>query len=380
MIPVMTRRGRKILIISAQDLVRPVRSGKYVRSFCPIHGGDHTRSLSVHASGWGFCFNAACSAFSATFEATVLVAEWSPEAADNLLRWNRPGKGAAALSQASGQARGSNEYAPPPEFEVPQALPAVDPPRWQQDELLALFRVYEAGFLQAQLGHPLSQAYLDGRGTPMQVARMTGMGYLPRFEEIPRQFRWDGSVQLPSWWCNRIIFPVGVWWPDGTTRLGFSGRSLQGWRPGMNDQEHKSMLELPGMPRRWRKTWPHGWFGYEPAELGRWVVLVEGPFDRCALLAAGFHQPEVIALVGTGARAYWLPDRVTTVVLALDGDAGGENATAQLVGHLERDGRAAICCRPPRDGEGKDWSERWARAGPGGLAPLLAIRTRFRAE
>jgi Toprim-like len=379
MIPVLTRRGRRFLIISERDLDRPARSGKYSRAYCHIHGGDHTRSLALHDSGWGFCFNAACPAFSASFEATVLVAEWNPEAAENLQRWNQlgvaqglvppPAPGAFKRTQA---ARAAHDEPGEPR------LPPTEPPQWQQDELQVLYRVYDSGFLKAGLRQGLARAYLDARGTPLRIAEMTGMGYLPPYEQLPREVRWDGQLRIPPWWCNRIIFPVGVWWPDATTRLGFCGRSLVGWQPGMSDQRHKEVLEQADMPRRWLKTWPHGWFGYELEGLGSWVLLVEGPFDRCALLAAGFHPAEAIALVGTGARAYWLPQCVRTVVLALDGDAGGDQATAQLAEHLERDGRTVKSVPPPRDGLGKDWSERWSRHGVRGVLPVLAERNQLR--
>lgn len=379
MIPVVTGRGRRFLIISERDLDRPVHSGNSIRAYCHIHGGDHTRSLALHASGWGFCFNATCPAFSASFEATVLVAEWNPEAAENLQRWNRLGSAQSGVPlPAPGATRRAEADRAPDAQPGPQTLPPTEPPLWQQDELQVLFRVYDSGFLQAGLRHSLAQAYLQGRATPLRIAELTGMGYLPPYGELPREVLWDGQLRIPIWWCNRIIFPVGVWWPDGSTRLGFCGRSLLGWQPGMTEQAHKEALERQGMPRRWLKTWPHGWFGYEPAGLGPWLVLVEGPFDRCALLAAGFHHSEVIALVGTGARVYWLPPRIKTVVLALDGDAGGEHAAAQLVEHLAQDGRAVINSTPPQDGLGKDWSERWQRHGRRGLVSLLAIRDRLR--
>ncbi len=378
MIPVVTGRGRRFLIISERDLDRPVRSGKYVRAYCHIHGGDHTRSLALHASGWGFCFNATCRAFSASFEATVLVAEWNPRAAQNLQRWNRLGSDQGAVLPATGTPGPIQDAREPGDQPAPQTLPPTEPPQWQRDELGALYRVYSSGFLQACLRHALAQAYLEARGTPLRVAEETGMGYLPPYEELPRKVRWDGQLRIPPWWCQRIIFPVGVWWPDGSTRLGFCGRSLVGWQPGMTEKAHQEALEQPGMPRRWLKTWPHGWFGYEPEGLGAWVLLVEGPFDRCALLAAGFQPNEVIALVGTGARVYWLPERVKTVVLALDGDAGGENASAQLVEHLRRDDRTVVNSAPPADGLGKDWSERWQRHGQRGLVSLSALGSRLR--
>jgi Toprim-like len=381
MITVRTRRGRSITIISERELDRPARSGDYIRAYCHIHGGDHTRSLSVHPhSGWGFCFNATCPVFSAIFQATVLVAEWNSEAAENLMKMNGAPPDALPVSPIGERTPGGGTGTPVADNQLPQSSPSSDPPSWQQHELQALYRAYDRGLLLDGLRHPRARSYLESRIVPQRVAEVTSMGYLPSWEELLPSARWDGSLRLPEWWCNRVIFPVGVWWPDGSTRLGFCGRSLAGWYPGMSEQEHKEILEQPGMPKRWLKTWPHGWFGYEPEALGAWVLLVEGPFDRCAALAVGFHPGEVVALVGTGARPYWLPSRIRTVVLGLDGDAGGKQATAQLVEHLEQDGRAVLCCYPPADGSGKDWSERYRRIGLRGLVPLLELRTRLRAR
>ena len=58
----MTRRGKEIHRVSSGDLLDAVASGARVRASCPIHGGDHQRSLSIdRASGWGFCH--CCHAF-----------------------------------------------------------------------------------------------------------------------------------------------------------------------------------------------------------------------------------------------------------------------------------------------------------------------------
>lgn len=54
--PQITARGKAIHILSPGDLMQVVESGERLRAFCPIHGGDHQRSLSIdRATGWGFC-------------------------------------------------------------------------------------------------------------------------------------------------------------------------------------------------------------------------------------------------------------------------------------------------------------------------------------
>jgi len=51
-----TRQGKVIHLLSPGDLVDAVESGQRLRAYCPIHGSDHQRSLSIDAStGWGFC-------------------------------------------------------------------------------------------------------------------------------------------------------------------------------------------------------------------------------------------------------------------------------------------------------------------------------------
>src|SRR5437868_1797090 len=54
--PHMTSSGKAIHILAPGDLIQVVESGERLRAYCPIHGGDHQRSLSIDASsGWGFC-------------------------------------------------------------------------------------------------------------------------------------------------------------------------------------------------------------------------------------------------------------------------------------------------------------------------------------
>src|SRR5947209_12871869 len=54
--PQITAHGKAIHRLLAGDLIEVVESGERLRAYCPIHGGDHQRSLSIdRATGWGFC-------------------------------------------------------------------------------------------------------------------------------------------------------------------------------------------------------------------------------------------------------------------------------------------------------------------------------------
>jgi len=180
--------------------------------------------------------------------------------------------------------------------------------------------------------------------------------------------------QLLKRWIGRIIFPLGS--PDGQ---GFIGRTLLKWEPGMDENAHKALLDQKGAPRRWIKTNPAGWFGFDtPARLDERVVLVEGGFDRLALLAAGFPANVVIALVGTVAKPFWLAryaPQVKRVMLALDADDGGAAAMERLAVEFRQAGFIVTLCPPPHDQWGKDWCERCRRLGPQSIWPLYEALT-----
>src|SRR6202049_1771167 len=104
--PHITSRGKAIHRLSPGDLMQVVESGERLRAMCPIHGGDHQRSLSIDRStGWGFCH--CC-------HATVLVEAISPT-----LVFAREGH---ALRKSVGAGR----------------HPAATTPDWQREEVAAL--------------------------------------------------------------------------------------------------------------------------------------------------------------------------------------------------------------------------------------------------
>jgi hypothetical protein len=213
--------------------------------------------------------------------------------------------------------------------------------------------------------------YLTERGIPATLALACNVGYLSQsaWEQVPREQR-----QLLKRWIGRIIFPLGS--PGGQ---GLIGRTLRMWQPGMDEDAHKALLDQPGTPRRWIKTNPAGWFGFDvPASLAEQVLLVEGGFDRLALLAAGVPANAVIALAGTSAQPLWLKQfapQVKHVLLALDADESGATAMPRLAEGFRREGFIVSLCPPPHDSWGKDWSERFRRLGPQCIWPLYEVCT-----
>ena len=320
------------------------QSGGKLRAYCPVHGGDHQRSLEIRVEddgpfkkGYGFCHNC---------KATVFVIEMDPGRAAYIEREQR-GDGRSSLKKIDllkARSRG-----------------ASTPDEWQQKERALLSSLYTR-MRVALTRSERAQAYLQERAIPLEVAQAAGVVYLPSSAlNSPDLQAQRGLVEK---WVDRLIFPL--WAADG--RRGYAGRSLRLWQPGMDENEHKRLLdefdERAGRDerkkiRRWRMTNPAGYFGASPRSLSSCVAVVEGAFDRLALLAAGLDAPDVIALVGTALQASQLPLQTQSVVLALDGDESGQKAAQKLRGELQVTGLAVRLCAVPQDEWGKDWSERW---------------------
>jgi DNA primase len=66
-----------------------------------------------------------------------------------------------------------------------------------------------------------------------------------------------------------------------------------------------------------------------------------------------------------------LPARVKTVVLALDGDAGGKAASQRLAGQIEQAGLRVENCSLTQESCGKDWNEHWRLGGRRSLTSVF---------
>lgn len=337
----------EIVLIHEYELARyaPRISGGKLRAYCPVHGGDHQRSLEVRLEdegtfkrGYGHCHNC---------KASVFVVEMDPKRAEWIER--HQGDGHYTLKKI--------------DLLKPRPRAVTKAEEWQQEERSLLTNLYPR--MRAALeSSERAQAYLRERAIPLEIAQAAGVVYLPpaalKSPDLQAQRR------LVEKWVDRLIFPL--WAANG--RRGYAGRTLRLWKPGMDENKHKRLVEefdaRTGKDerrkiRRWRKTNPAGYFGVGSKSLAPCVVVVEGAFDRLALLAAGMESPDVIALVGTALQVEMIPLQVHAVVLALDSDESGQKAAQKLRSELQAAGLAATQCAVPRDEYGKDWSERWRR-------------------
>src|SRR5690348_14584014 len=166
----LTRRGNVIHLISFSDLIEVLQCGERLRAYCPIHGSDHQRSLSIDLrTGWGFCHSC---------HATVLIPSMasvigmSPE--------NTYGQRKVHTVAFSGET--SDVHLHPTadrSFQVRPAHGTVPVPLWQQEEVAALRAV--APVMREALGSSRrAHLYLTQRALPPTLARASGVGYLSR--------------------------------------------------------------------------------------------------------------------------------------------------------------------------------------------------------
>ena len=172
------------------------------------------------------------------------------------------------------------------------------------------------------------------------------------------------------------------------SEIGYLGRTLQLWQEGMDEQEHKRVLDAHNeaiaeeygkaegykqLMRRWEKTYRSGFFHAEALNMGEHLTITEGPFDALPLLVAGLH--DVVAVAGTHIEVEAIPTNILRVTIAFDSDTRGKEATDKLQKGLARKGINTLLVPPPDDGKGKDWSERYRRYGQEGIASVLAQAT-----
>lgn len=336
-------QGEEIILLTWRDLEFFSQIhvwGEWYRTFCPVHRSGQERSLAIKTTtGFGHCFGC---------EARVFVSEFDPLLARRLQRqWYQvPHQGASRLFTTSHKKE-------PCVVREAQVLCEPSTQEWQQ-----LADLQAQGALS--LDHETAwngQAYLEARHISLEVARRVGVTYVA-----------SGAAQeYGEWirpWEDHLLFPLLT--PDG--EVGFIGRLLTDWQSCCDAAAHQARLRAEKL-EPWRKTGRPGWF-WDPSHLPSQdpVVLVDGPFDRLALLAAGDFQPgEVIALTGMPFQSAWLA-RVRAILFALNQAQSSKEASERVKHHLAWNGGVRVeVCRSLRR---SNWSERWRQEGHGGLELL----------
>ena len=305
-----TADGRTILTRADLDgCDRPRRSGGRDRYYCPIHGGDHQRSLSVDpATGAYICF--ACGA-------RGVLRDYWPERSE-LPDPSRRCAPAAPAPLPRVEEVGRGELARRADVDAARAarLASVSASRQPAAFLARLDAMNDA------LRDPdcPGDAYLRGRGLDPALAADLGVGYA-----APDAWPGDRGRAV-----GRIVYPLSD--PTTGTVVSALGRLCV-------DQDARwpdaVMAEFKRLKQRKLAGCPAGIWPYRnvaAAVANRWpLILVEGPADALALLQRARQPLAVVALIGT---ANVLPaallGAVAGVVAALDEDGSGARAAREL--------------------------------------------------
>ncbi len=260
------------------------RAGRYLRFYCPIHGSDHQRSLSLDPeTGYFRCF--ACGAWGYLEEKRQ---EWIQEHKKKAL-W-RPSEGRTGPKNRVGIGRSIGV-----EKKALVGLPRASGEPEARSELEKILQE-----LQAALPGSLGEEYLRRRRIPLELAQAYGVGYAaygkwPHLAKgrLVRQWRW-----------GRLVFPHTN--PAGEV-VNLYGRAVGSDAKVPREERHD---HLPGAK---------GVFNAQ-ALTGDGVFICEGAFDALSLIAAGYK--DACAIFGVnGLRWEWV--QAKWVVFCLDQDAAG---------------------------------------------------------
>ena len=288
------------------DACRPVKGeGNRLRAFCPYHGSDHQRSLSVDtATGHFKCF--ACGAWGYLESHRKTLAERSTSPAGARLR--------------------TPTHVPKP-AQAPPMPPAARP------ELAGIM----AGYRDALPGSP-GEAYLRSRGISLDVAQLAGVGYAGPGTWAHRN---EAGEPLRDWKHGRLVFPHTD--PAGGI-VNLYGRAV-----GDDVLKQSKHDHLAGAK---------GYFNAQALREGSGpVTICEGAFDALALMAAG--APRVVAIFGVnGWRWEWAKD-CRELLFALDSDEAGSKGLRELARGASLRGKRVAYLEPEAYGGAKDASAAW---------------------
>lgn len=264
------------------------RSGQYLRYYCPIHGGDHQRSLSLsHESGRFQCF--ACGAWGYLEEKRQ---EWLEVKRQEWLdAHKRNGQGKYTRGAPIVSSPVTATLKPPVVSETVQEEPKADP------ELFGLLAQ-----LQQALPGSLGEKYLGKRRIPLKLAQSFGAGYAA-YGKWPHTK--DGKP-VRQWKWGRVVFPHTNL-AGGVVNL--YGRAVENGDPVPKELQHDHLPLSKGV------------FNAK-ALLAETVFICEGVFNALSLIAAGYR--DACAIFGVyGLRWDWV--KAKRIVFCMDQDKAGEH-------------------------------------------------------
>lgn len=266
------------------------------RARCPVHQGENPTALSIDwATGWASCWSCGDA--------------WSIRIGD------------------------SPEHSPP-RSTAGRPAPRPSARATPTDRNLDTVRATLAKAIETAAGNlPGSpgETYLAGRGIPLDVAQTLRLG-------------WASAGAL----AGRVVFPLRD--PDGIATSA-TGRAVS----DHTQPKYKALKSGDG----YVKTLFNGGAITQAKQSGHPVVVVEGPLDAAACVAAGL--PLTVALCG---KSYQHPEHfagLATVILALDADDAGQEGRRRLWLDLIARGIDVLVLPASALDGAKDLGEYWER-------------------
>ncbi len=295
-----TRDGRPILSRAALDQYdhAPQRSGGRERYYCPLHGGDNQRSLSVDPTTGQYTCHA-CGA------AGTLREHW-PDAPQD-------GTGRKPPKQLTLEEMGRRELAARAQIDQERAAHLAARIPAAAMAFLAQLPAMQEALRRADCP---GATYLRARGLDPLLAADLGAGYAG-----PNVWPGDRDRKV-----GRLVYSLAD--PATGRVVSAVGRLCMNAEPDWSEDLQASFKavkqrKLAGCPAG---VWPYSAIA-TAREQGRPLVVVEGPADVLALAQAATEPLDVLALLGTAnVLTAAAVKGLMGVVLALDDDAGGSKA------------------------------------------------------
>lgn len=154
----------------------------------------------------------------------------------------------------------------------------------------------------------LAARYLESRGIPLEIAKDYGLGYCP-----------PGDTSFARWKYGRITAPHTL--PDGRI-VNLYGRAI-----GEEDKFNGHALEAFKREKHRHLPGAKGIFNARALDSDI-LYITEGVFDALSLLSCGYPAIAIFGL--DGLSGLWQYIKAHTLVLCLDNDKSGQEATKLL--------------------------------------------------
>jgi len=284
------------------------KSGKYLRFYCPIHGSDKQRSLSVNPeNGYFLCFS--CGAWGYLSEYKE---KWIEEKRREKMSSNNISNNNSYNNRSTKNLYNQKEA----EIEINAKLETRHKKlskyiKGYQKQLVAL------NWENKKESIPIN--YLKSRGiNNLDVLQQYGVGYAPNGNWM----HWCNGKKVRQWKYGYIVFPETM--PDGTL-INLYGRAVGKNVP--KDKRHDHIM-----------TGKKGIFNAESLLKKGTLFICEGVFDALSLIFSGYEN--VCAMIGVyGLNISTI--EAEKVVLCFDNDETGQKRSLEIAEALTMLGKKA---------------------------------------